>query len=122
MDELTADSIMNMETRDNMTIARFSSHIILGGKIAEAIAEKLIAFLRETEQSILLLDCANVRSVTSLMLGKLIHLNNVADTRGKKFLLCNVSASVLKIMEVTKLDRLLTICPSEIDALARCTK
>ena len=113
-----SDSFLQVEMRDEAAVARFTCPVILGGQIADTFGEKLNAILPELGQRHLMVDFANVRSVTSLMLGKLVQLNNAASAMGTRLVLFNISPSVRKIVEVTRLDMLLTLHEDEASALA----
>ena len=91
MESQTPDALLNIEMRQEVAVARFAYPLILGGQIAEAVAEKLTSLLPELGQKRLLVDFANVRSVTSLMLGKLIQLHNAANAIGTRLVLFNAA-------------------------------
>src|SRR5262245_54214143 len=113
----TPEGFLNIESRDDVVIARFSTQVILGGQIAEAVSERLASLLRESDRRRVVVDFANVRSLTSLMLGKLVHLNNVAGSLKTKLVLYNIAPNVRKTLEVTRLDQLLSIKEDEASAL-----
>jgi anti-anti-sigma regulatory factor len=51
------------------------------------------------------------------MLSKLILLNRSAESAGVPLALCNLSSEILKILEFTRLTQILTVYPSEKEAL-----
>jgi anti-sigma B factor antagonist len=94
-----------------VTVARFTREIVLAGQLAEAVGDRLAALLAGR----LVVDFANVRSLSSLMLAKLVTLNRAAAGR---LALCNLRPDVREIMEVTRLTVILRIYAGEQDALA----
>ncbi len=117
MDLQTPESFLNIESRDDAVIARFACQIMLGGQIAVAVSEKLMSLLPELGQRRLLVDFGNVRSLTSLMLGKLVQLNNTAQSVGTRMIIFNMTPNVRKTVEVTRLDLILTILDDEAAAV-----
>lgn len=110
---------LELTTAGQVTLVRFTREVILSGALAEAVAEQLTAFLAEPARCRLLLDFANVRSLSSLMLGKLISLNRAAEAAGGRLALCKLRPEIAEIMEVTRLNRILNIHAGEQDAMQR---
>jgi anti-anti-sigma factor len=109
MDLPTADRFLAIELRDDAVVASFTTPLILGGQIADIVTERLTLLLSEAAPRPLTLDFANVRGLNSLMLGKLVQLNNAAKRAGTRLIIVNAAANVRKILEVTRLDTLLCV-------------
>lgn len=99
-----------------VTVARFAEEIVLSGNRAEAAGERLGALLAAPGCR-LLLDFARVRSLSSLMLGKLVTLNRVAEASAGKLVLCNLRPEIRDILEITRLSAILSICAGEQEGL-----
>lgn len=117
MDTPTPENFLTIESRDDAVVARFSCPLILGGQIAEDVTKRMTSLIAELGARPLLMDLANVRSLNSLMLGKLVQINNAAKAAGTRLLLFNVATNVRKILEVTRLDMLLSLHEDEQTAL-----
>jgi anti-sigma B factor antagonist len=111
------DGGLGIEWRGNAVVARFTHEVVLSGKEAEAAAERLKALLAEVDQRPLLIDFSKVRSLSSLMLGKLVELGRAADAARARLGLFNLSPDVREILEVTRLNLLLCLYSDESDAL-----
>jgi anti-sigma B factor antagonist len=108
---------LEFETRAEAEVARFTNQVILSGAVAEAAAERLAARVPQLGRRRLLVDFGNVHSLSSLMLGKLVQLNQAAEAAGGRLALFNLSPDVREIFEVTGLDRVLLLYADESDAL-----
>ncbi len=102
-------------------IARFNHEVVLSGQEAEAVSERLMAMLKDRGRRQLLVDFGNVKSLSSLMLGKLVQLNRVADSGGVKLALFNLRPDVHGILEVTRLTLILRVYGTEEEALQGMT-
>jgi anti-sigma B factor antagonist len=108
---------LRMEQAGNVTIVRFPQPIVLTGTTAEMVSDQLGRLVEDGNHCQLLLDFANVQSLTSLMLGKLIALHNRAQAAGGRLALCALRPDVQQIFEVTRLTELLATYADEPEAL-----
>src|SRR6266446_6377840 len=70
---------LEVTTVGAVTVARFNRELVLSGVLAEAVGERLMDLLAVPAGGRVLLDFANVKSLSSLILGKLILLNRAAE-------------------------------------------
>jgi anti-sigma B factor antagonist len=117
MDLQPPDCCLEVEPRGDVLVARFTRPVVLSGRAAEAAAERLASLLPELGRRRLLVDFGNVRSLTSLMLGKLVRLNREAEVAGGRLALFNLSPDVREIIEVTRLNLILSLYDDESGAL-----
>lgn len=108
---------LEVESREDALIARFTQQVSLCGQLAETVAEQLVSLLSEPGQQRLLVDFGNVQSVTSFMLGQLVRLNRTAKSADRQFALFNLPPHIRQILEVARLDLLLSLCEDESAAL-----
>jgi anti-anti-sigma factor len=107
---------MEIEHVGNVTIVRFLD-LILSGITAEAVSDDLFRLVDGDGRSRLILNFAKVRSLTSLMLGKLITLNKKVQAAGGRLAVCALSPDLQEIFEVTRLSEYLDIYADEQEAL-----
>lgn len=112
-----SSGLMEVETRENVLIARFTRQVSLCGEVAEAAAEQLLSLLSEAGQQRLVVDFGNVQTLTSFMLGKLVRLNRTAEAAGGRLVLFNLTPYVRQTLEVARLNLLLSLYEDESDAL-----
>lgn len=111
------NGLMEVETREDAVIARFTRQLSLCGEVADAAAEQLSSLLSEAGGKRLLVDFGNVQTLTSFMLGKLVRLNRTAEEAGWRLALFNLTPFVRQTLEVARLNLLLSLCDDESDAL-----
>ncbi len=116
MNSQQPEADLAIERRDGAVVARFTREVVLTGHQAEAIAGRLTALLTEPGTR-LLLDFGNVRSLSSLMLGKLIVLNRTAEAVGGRLALFDLRPDVREILALTRLNLLLHLYGDEQEAL-----
>jgi anti-anti-sigma factor len=109
--------LVRVDSVGGRTVVRFTREVVLTGQQAEAVGEELTRLVGESGPGGLVLDFGNVRSLSSLMLGKLVRLNQAARDAGGELALCNLRPDVQAIFEVTRLTQLLRIYPGEPEAL-----
>ncbi len=117
MDLQLSDCFLEVQTREDALIARFTRPVSLCGEVAEAVAEQLATLVSESGRQRLLLDFGNVDSLTSFMLGQLVTLKRKAEAAGKRLALFNLSPYVRQILEVARLNLLLSLYEDESAAL-----
>ncbi len=117
MDPQLPDGGLEVEPRGDVLVARFTREVVLSGQVAEAAAERLASVVPELGGRRLLVDFGNVRFLTSLMLGKLVRLNQAVEAAGGRLALFNLSPDVREIMEVTRLNLILSLYDDEPGAL-----
>ena len=108
---------LNIEKCGAVTVARFPGTLILTGGAAEETGAALHQLVDQAEQRRLLLDFANVLSVTSMMLSKLIMLEKRIRSVGGRLALCNLNPDLRQVFDVTGLPRLLNVYSGEQEAL-----
>jgi anti-anti-sigma regulatory factor len=101
----------------NVTVVEFPSGCVLSGPRAEAAAAELEYLVEFQERTRLLLDFANVASLTSPMIGGLFVLHRKAHFAGGRLALCGVSLLLREILEIAKLTHFVRIYEDEQEAL-----
>jgi anti-sigma B factor antagonist len=117
MNPKSADKSLDVETREDVIIARFNRQMSLNGEVAEAVSERLVSLLSDSGRQRLLVDFGNVDSLSSFMLGQLVRLNRKAEAAGRKFGLFNLQPYIREILDVSRLTLILTLYDDEADAL-----
>jgi anti-anti-sigma factor len=108
---------LEVETREDAVIVKFTRQVSLCGELAESVANQLEALLSKANGKRLLVDFANVESLTSFMLGKLVGLSRKAEAAKRCLALFNLSHNVRLILEVARLNLVLSLYDDEPAAL-----
>jgi anti-sigma B factor antagonist len=112
-----SNALLEIETREDALIARFTRQVSLCAEVAEAASERLASLLSKPGRQRLLVDFGNVQTLTSFMLGQLVKLRHTAEAAGRRFALFNLSPYVRQTLEVARLDLLLSLYDDESAAL-----
>jgi anti-sigma B factor antagonist len=102
----------------DVTVVNFVDKKILDEQNISMIGDDLARLVDELGRRKLLLNFSNVEFMSSAALGKLIRLHQRLAQVGGKLVLCSISKSIHEIFELTKLDKMLKIVPSESEGLA----
>ena len=113
----SANGLLETETREDAIIARFPRPVSLCAEVAEAVAAGLASLLSEPGRRRLLVDFGNVQSLTSFMLGQLVKLNRTAEANGRRLALFNLPPYIRQIVEVARLNLILSLYDDESAAL-----
>jgi stage II sporulation protein AA (anti-sigma F factor antagonist) len=107
----------DVEQVDQVTVARFPRPVALEGEGAEAVAEQLSGLVLDSGCCRLVLNLANVETLSSAMLGKLIWLHKRALPLGGRLALCHVDPKLEQILDTVKLSVLIGVYADEKDAI-----
>jgi anti-sigma B factor antagonist len=108
---------LEVEDIGEVTVVNFTDRKILDEQNIQIIGEQLFSLVDEAGRRKLLLNFGNVEYMSSAALAKLITLNKKLQPVGGRMILCNVDAQIMEVFEITKLNKLFTISPTEQEAL-----
>jgi anti-sigma B factor antagonist len=104
---------LEVEQIGDVTVVNFVDRKILDEQNIQIIGEQLFGLVDEEGYRKILLNFSNVEYLSSAALGKLITLNKKLNTGGGKLILCNISAQIYEVFEITKLDKFFKIVKDE---------
>ena len=105
------------EAKGPVVVIHFPPRSQLSGVVAEAVGDQLYKLVEEQGFRHVVLNFANVSSLTSLIIGKLIHLHKKVQAAGGRVVLCEVTPVVLEILDLLRLTSMLPAYPTEQEAL-----
>lgn len=105
------------EQINDLAIVRFTQSVILSGKHADVVGAFLDDLMEEPGCPRLVVNLANVQSLTSLVLGKLAGLHRRAREIGGRLVLCEPDPIVREILDVVGLSRLMSVYETEQEAV-----
>jgi anti-sigma B factor antagonist len=100
-----------IEEVQGVTTVAFLSAYVTDATTIQTIAAELYALVDQQARTKILLDFAAVRQLTTGMLGILISLQKRASAIGGRVVLTGIRPEVMRVFEVTRLDRILEIVP-----------
>jgi anti-sigma B factor antagonist len=84
----------------------------------ESIQGELFELVDEQDKRLMILDFSKVEFISSQAIGIVIGLNRrLAKLPHSKLLLCGVNGKLMELMKITRLDKVLTIKPSQKEAI-----
>src|SRR5580704_10813810 len=84
----------------------------------ESIQQQLFQLVDEQDRRLMILDFSKVEFLSSQAIGIVIGLNRrLAALPHSKLLLCGVNAKLTELLKITRLDRVLTVKPTQKEAI-----
>ena len=89
----------------NATIVGFIDEKILEEQDINALQETIVSIIEQSENIKLVLDFANVKFLSSAVLGLLIRISKRIYERNSKLRLCNIDRKIYEIFKITRLTK-----------------
>jgi anti-sigma B factor antagonist len=112
----TVHTLPKVERGGDVTIITFTADAVRD--VEDVLARELGGLTAGLAGRHLLLDFTNVDYLNSIELGTLITLHKKVEAVGGRLTLFNLSAQVLMMFTISRLDTLLTICKGDDGALS----
>ena len=100
-------------------VVGFQTSSIMDLATIEKIGGELYALVEQQARKKIVLDFSAVRFLSSQMLGVLIQLQKKARQIGGRIVLCAMRPDLMKVFQITRLDKILEFAPDERQALAK---
>jgi anti-anti-sigma factor len=110
-------NIVQVMDCDGVKLVRVTTTSILGEGEVEAFGQCLLA-LAEVPGQRVVLSFLGVQHLTSLVLGKLIHVHKRLAESGGELRLADIDPHIFEVFAITHLDRLFRIYEREDEAIA----
>ena len=103
---------------DKFTVVEFKNPSLMDPLELEAIGQQLYKLVDEQDKRKIILDFEKVQYLSSQAIGIVLTMNKkLGGLSNSKLILCGVGPRLLELLKITRLDRLLTIKPSQREAL-----
>ena len=109
--------VVQVTDRDGVKLVRIVSSAILREGEVESLGRALLV-LAEVPGRRVVLSFLGVRHLTSLVLGKLIHVHKRLAESGGELRLADIDPHIYEVFAITHLDRLFRIFEREDEAVA----
>jgi anti-anti-sigma factor len=100
---------MKVEYGSEFTIVTFNDENILNEEQIRKLQESLGPVIEKNKDNQMVMNFANVRFMTSAMLGLLIRVHKRVTEHGGQLRLCNLEPSLRKVFEITQLTKIFDI-------------
>ena len=103
---------------DKATIIEFRTPSLMDPLDLQNIADNLYPIIDDQDQRNIILDFEKVQYLSSQAIGIVLTINKkLSALKHSRFILCGVGARLMELIKITRLDKVLTIKPSQKEAL-----
>jgi anti-sigma B factor antagonist len=110
------------QTSGEILVVGFTDSKILDSQRIEQVGKELQEVVRQAVHKKLLVNFGGVSFMSSAMITKLVMLNKACKAQGIALKFCDVSANVMEVFKITKLNKLFDIQDKEEKAIASFDK
>src|SRR3954467_3493299 len=102
---------------EKFTVVEFKNPSLMDPLELEAIGQQLYKLVDEQDKRKIVLDFEKVQYLSSQAIGIVLTMNKkLGGLSNSKLVLCGVGPRLLELLKITRLDRLLTIKPTQREA------
>jgi anti-sigma B factor antagonist len=110
-------------TVDRWTVIEFRCPSLMDPPLLESMQADLIRLVEIEDRRNVILDFAKVQYVSSQAIGIVIHMHKkLTGLTNSKLVLCGVPPKIMELLKILKLERILTIVPTQKEAVAIMAK
>ena len=103
---------------EKFTVVEFITPSLMDPLVLEEIGKELYRIVDEEDKRRLILDFEKVQYLSSQAIGIVLTLNKkLTALKNSKFVLCGVGPKLLDLLKITRLDRILTVKPTQKEAV-----
>ena len=103
---------------DKFSIVEFKTASLMDPIILEEIGRELYRLVDEEDRRKLVLDFEKVQYLSSQAIGIVLTLNKkLSGLKYSKLVLCGVGPKLMELIKITRLDRILTLKPTQHEAV-----
>lgn len=111
-------SQFNVQQIGEHTVVEFTSPSLMDPIELEQVAQQLYQLVDEQDRRKIILDFEKVQYLSSQAIGILLAMQKkLAALKKSNLILCGVGARLMELLRITRLDRVLTIKPSQKEAI-----
>jgi anti-sigma B factor antagonist len=107
-----------VQTIDKFAVVEFRGPSLMDALELERVSEGLIRLVEVEDRRRIVLDFEKVQFISSQMVGILVRLHKLTSAAAHgKLVLCGLGPKLIELLKITRLDRMLTIKPSQREAI-----
>ena len=107
-----------INTVEKYTIIEFRIVSLMDSLLIEEIGSQLYPLVDEQDKRHIILDFEKVQYLSSQAIGLVLNMHKKLSTlKHSKLIMCGVGPKLMELMKITRLDRVLTIKPSQAEAI-----
>jgi anti-anti-sigma factor len=116
----TMEEFYTVSQSGKHTIVEFLTPSLMNPLDLENIGNGLFKLVDQDKRDHLVLDFTKVKYLSSQAIGIILTLNkmlNASSASGTHLVLCGVGPQLMQLLKITRLDRILTIKPTQTEAM-----
>lgn len=113
-----AGSQLIVQTLGGVTVVNFDTNNVLDSLQIQRMAEELYHLVDEQDRKRLVLDFSKVKMLSSQAIGMLLNLRKKSQEIKGEVMLCGIRADLMKVFQITQIDKLFKFHDTERAALA----
>ena len=103
---------------EKFTVVEFKTASLMDPMVLEEIGQERYRLVDEEDRRRLILVFEKVQYLSSQAIGIVLTLNKkLSALKNSKFVLCGVGPKLLELLKITRLDRILTVKPTQREAV-----
>lgn len=103
---------------EKWTVVEFNTPSLMDPIILERTGQALYHLVDGEDRRLIIMDFSRVQYISSQAIGIVLTMNKkLCGLNRSKFVLCGVGDKLMQLIKITRLDRLLTIKPSQQEAV-----
>ena len=111
-------SSFTVQQIDKFTVIEFKSPSLMDPLELEQLGQHLYRLVDEEDRRKVILDFEKVQYLSSQAIGIVLTMNKkLGALKNSKLVLCGVGPRLMELLKITRLDRLLTVKPTQREAL-----
>ena len=111
-------SLFNTQQIGDSTVVEFTSPSLMDPIELEQIAQQLYKLIDEQDKRRIVLDFERVQYLSSQAIGILLAMQKkLSSLKKSNLILCGVGTRLMELLRITRLDKVLTIKPSQKEAV-----
>lgn len=103
---------------EKYTVVEFRTQALMDPLVLEQIAQSLYKLIDEQDKRMIVLDFERVQYLSSQAIGIILTMNKkLTALKHHSLVLCGVGPKLMELLKITRLDRLLTVKPTQKEAV-----
>jgi len=116
--EPTSNAPLLIQQIEKFTVVEFKTASLMDPVVLEQIGQALYKLVDEQDKRRIIMDFEKVDYISSQAIGIILTMNKkLSASKHSKLILCGVGPKLMELIKITRLDRLLTIKPTQKEAL-----
>ena len=99
-------------------IVKLNGNCLLDEDHIRDVGSELYRAVATAESEYFVVNMSNVKAISTMMIGQLVNVRNRCEKANLKFRVCDLEPAVAESLKIMNLSELLSVYPTEADAIA----